>query len=218
MPEPAAPVLAVLFDYGLVLTGPPDPGAWAKMQEITGLSEESFAKAYWARRIDYDRGLFNGRNYFLDLGQSVDLTFTPTQVDQLIAADNILWTQINQPMVDWALRLQAAGTRTGILSNLGDDMMHGVLATLPWMANFHHRTFSHLLKIAKPDLAIYRHAAEGMEMPPENILFVDDKEENIAGALAYGMQGIQYQDHATFEHALLERGLGELWRSGKAQA
>ena len=47
---------AVLFDYGMVLSGPADPVAWNVMLEQTGLEDAPFKEAYWAPRHAYDRG------------------------------------------------------------------------------------------------------------------------------------------------------------------
>ncbi len=118
-------------------------------------------------------------------------------------------------MIEWAARLRAAGTRTGILSNLGDAMTAGVLRRMPWLAGFHHRTFSHTVKIAKPELEIYRHAAEGLGVVPEKILFVDDRADNCQAGQDAGMQVIQYSSHPEFIAEMERRGLGELWRTGR---
>ncbi len=206
---------AVLFDYGLVLTGPPDPAAWTRMKAITGLAEAAFDRAYWAPRHDYDRGTHTGPAYWLAVGRHAGLALNQHQIADLIAADNALWTQPNQPMIAWAVRLHAAGTRTGILSNLGDAITAGVLAAHPWLAAFDHLLWSHTLKLAKPDPAIYRHAAQGLKTSPQNILFVDDREENIAGGLASGMQAIRYTTHQSFEAEMEFRGFGRLWHEGR---
>ena len=58
------PIRAVLFDYGLVLSAPPDPAAWARMKAITGLDEARFDRAYWLPRHDYDRGTHTGPGYW----------------------------------------------------------------------------------------------------------------------------------------------------------
>ena len=211
-----APIKAVLFDYGVVLSGPPDPAAWARMREITGLPEAEFHAAYWAPRHDYDRGFHTGRDYWLTAGQHAGLDLTDAQIAGLIDADNALWTQVNQPMVDWALRLQAAGTPTGVLSNLGDAMTEGVLARQPWLAGFDYLLWSHTLKLAKPEPEIYRHAALGLGFAPANILFIDDRAGNVAGGLASKMQAILYTTQSAFEEEMQSRGLGRLWQSGRA--
>jgi len=208
-------IQAVLFDYGVVLSGPPDPSAWARMLAITGLADAEFQPAYWAPRHDYDRGFHTGTEYWLTAGRLAGVEFTETQIAELIEADNAMWTQVNQPMVDWALRLQAAGTPTGVLSNLGDDLTAGVLARQHWLGGFDYLLWSHTLKLAKPEPAIYRHAAEGFGFAAENILFIEDRADNVAGGIAAGMRVIFYTTQPAFEAEMQALGLGELWASGE---
>ncbi len=208
--QQAHPVEAVLFDYGLVLSGPPDPAAWAEMQHLLGATDPAFHDAYWRYRHDYDRGTLTGQAYWHSVAADLRRQLTPGELEALLAADVTLWTQPNQPMIDWASRLQAAGIRTGILSNIGDAIETGIVARCPWLDDFAHHTFSHRLNTAKPDPAIYTHAAEGLGVAPAAVLFLDDREENIRAAEACGMQAIQYLNHADFLHDMHRTGLGAL--------
>jgi len=205
-----ATIAAVLFDYGMVLSGPPDPAARAEMERVLEADAESFHAAYWRHRDAYDRGALSGVAYWrqvaADLGRRVDAG----QVEALIEADTALWTQPNEAMIGWAARLQAAGVKTGILSNLGDAMEAGIRARFPWLEAFAHHTFSHRLGIAKPDPAIYAHAAAGLGEPAERILFIDDRTENIAAAREAGMATVLYGGHDAFPRQMQELGLGEL--------
>ena len=207
-------VNAVLFDYGVVLTGPPDPAAWAAMLTITRLSETEFERAYWAPRHDYDRGFLTGTEYWQATGKQAGLELSDQHVAELIDADNALWTGMNQPMVDWAARLQATRTPTGVLSNLGDALTEGVLARQTWLSGFDHLVWSHSLKLAKPDPEIYRVAAQGFGYEPRHILFIDDRENNVSAGIAAGMQAILYTSQIEFELELVRLGLGHLWATG----
>jgi putative hydrolase of the HAD superfamily len=205
------PIQAVLFDYGLVLSGQPDTTAWARMRSITGLSEELLQREYWAHRHAYDRGDLLGVAYWNKAAAGAGITLTSTQLDQLIAADVEFWGQLNPPMIDWAQRLQRAGIRIGILSNMPDAMAAGLLAKhTDWLNAFDHHTWSHTLNLAKPEPAIYLHAAQGLRTAPANILFIDDKAENIEAAHAVGMQAIQYTTHAAFVDEMHARNLDSL--------
>ena len=201
---------AVLFDYGMVLSGPPDPAAWSRIRTITNLSEDVLQREYWAHRHAYDRGDLNGETYWQAAATGAGIVLTPNQLTDLIAADTDLWSQLNAPMLDWAQHLQRAGIRTGILSNIGDAMSAGLLAKHDWLKAFDHHTWSYALNLAKPEPAIYLHAAEGLHTPPSSILFIDDRAENIQAALAVGMQAIQYTDHAAFVHEMQARNLDSL--------
>ena len=205
-----AQIRAILFDYGMVLSAPPDPAAWSRILSITGLSQDVLQREYWAHRHAYDRGELSGIAYWNQAATGAGIVLTPTQITGLLAADTDLWSQLNTPMFEWARRLQRAGVPTGILSNIGDAMAEGLRAKHPWLENFNHHTWSYTLKIAKPEAAIYLHAAEGLHTPPANILFIDDKIENISAALAIGMQAIQYTTHPAFEQEMHTRGLDRL--------
>ena len=117
-------------------------------------------------------------------------------------------------MVEWAGRLQRAGVRTGILSNIGDAIGEGVVARLPWLAGFDHCAWSHALRMAKPDPAIYLKTAEALKTAPGRILFIDDREVNVAAAAEAGMQTVHYTTHAEFEREMRGRGLGWLLDAG----
>lgn len=207
-------IQAVLFDYGMVLSGPPDAAAREEMKRLLGVDEESFQAIYWKHRDAYDRGALSGVAYWEAVARELHRTLDAPKLSALIAADNALWTQPNQAMIDWAVALQRAGVKTGVLSNIGDAMEAGILARFPWIADFAHHTFSHRLGIAKPDEAIYRHAAEGLGVPVEAILFLDDREENILAARAAGMVAIQYTSHAAFLAEMHHMGLDWLLSPG----
>ena len=205
-----ARVQAVLFDYGMVLSGPPDPAAWSRMLSITGLPDDQFHRQYWVHRHAYDRGDLTAGAYWEKTASEAGILLAPDQLSALIAADTDLWSQLNLPMLEWAKRLQQARIPTGILSNIGDAMSAGLAERYAWLSGFDHLTWSHTLNLAKPEIAIYRHAAEGLRTPPENILFIDDRVENIEAALAAGMQAIRYTDHPAFEREMHLRGLDHL--------
>jgi putative hydrolase of the HAD superfamily len=203
-------VKAVLFDYGMVLSGPPDPAAWSRLRTITNLSEDLLHREYWAHRHAYDRGDLSAETYWHKAAAGAGITLTPTQLSQLIAADVDFWSTLNSPMLEWAECLQRAGIRTGILSNMPDAMEAGLRARHRWIETFDHHTWSHSLRLAKPEPAIYLHAAQGLNTAPANILFLDDRNENIEAAHAVGMQAILYTTHHAFEQEMHARGLDHL--------
>jgi putative hydrolase of the HAD superfamily len=110
-------------------------------------------------------------------------------------------------MIAWAMSLPERGLKRGLLSNIGDAMEQGVLDRCDWLHEFDHHTFSHRLLMAKPEAANYLYAAAGLQLPPEEILFIDDREENVAAARALGMRAIHYTTHTAFLEELDGLGL-----------
>jgi putative hydrolase of the HAD superfamily len=205
-----AVIRAVLFDYGLVLTGPPDPAAKERMRALLGADEHVFHAAYWRQRHEYDRGTVTGPVYWHEIGMELGRTLDEREIAELIEHDVTLWTQPNLPMIDWAGQLRRSGLRTGVLSNLGDAMEHGVRQKFAWMEEFDHHTFSHRLRVIKPEAAIYAHAIEGLGLRAEEVLFVDDREENVAAARTMGLHAVRYGDHAEFVKELREARFEDL--------
>jgi putative hydrolase of the HAD superfamily len=204
------PVDTVVFDYGMVLSGAPDPTAWARMRTLTGLDEARLHTSYWKFRHDYDRGALTGLAYWHAVAADTGIALTDPEIAALFADDVDLWTVPNPPMIEWAARLQRAGVRTGILSNIGDAIAEGIVARLPWLAGFDHCTWSHSLFIAKPEPAIFLKTAEALHTIPANILFIDDKQENVEAAAAVGMHAIQYTAQPAFAREMRARGFASL--------
>jgi len=214
--QDAAPrVDTVLFDYGQVLSNPPDPAAWVPLCSVTGLDEAPLHASYWKFRDDYDRGVLTGRTYWDAVAANTGITLNPAQVTELLAVDVDLWSSLNLPMVEWAARLQRAGVRTGILSNIGDCMAEGLIAKFPWLSGFDQCIWSYELLMAKPDPAIFLKAAEALHTAPANILFIDDREENVAAAAALGFQTVHFTSYEVFLREMRQRGFGSLLDVGQ---
>lgn len=198
-------ITAVLFDYGQVLSQGPNAAAWERFLTILDVPHERLHAAYWEPRHPYDRGDLDGAAYWTRVAQLAGRPgVTEAELDELYAADVDLWTDLNMPMLAWAQQLQDRGVRTGILSNIGDRMETGIRARFDWIGRFDHCTWSHRLNLAKPEAAIYQHAATGLGVAPAQVLFIDDRADNIAAAREVGMQAIEYShtDHAAFERRL----------------
>jgi len=208
--ESMSKISAVLFDYGMVLSNVPEALDWRALEKVLNAEETVFQAAYWKYRDAYDRGALSAQTYWETVARDLHEPIDAEILHALIDADTVVWTQPNVEMMEWAARLNRAGVKTGILSNIGDAMEIGVLGRFPALAEFSHRTFSHRLGIAKPDAEIYRHAVEGLGVPAAEILFVDDREENILAARAAGMMAVQYLGHDRFVVEMRRLGLGSL--------
>jgi putative hydrolase of the HAD superfamily len=212
------PIQAVLFDYGMVLSLPRNPAVWSELATISGMPEAVLEDRYWQFRDAYDEGALTGDQFWSNVGATVGKTYTVAQLSALNDGDVRLWGGINVDMVQWVHALHAAGVRTGILSNMGDRMADGLMQMYDWIGHFHHRVWSHSLRMRKPQQAIYAVAAKGLKVEPSRILFIDDKAENTQAAEAFGMQAIVYSDYATFVGEMTARGYGLLLQPGQSFA
>jgi len=183
---------AVVFDYGMVLTGLPDPVAYEALKRISGLSAERLDKFYWADRHAYDEGKLTGLQFWQKIVRDAELSLSDETVAELNEWDARMWTTHNPAMVAWQARLVERGLKTAILSNMGDSVHESIERTYDWIGRFDVRVWSYELKVAKPDRKIYEHVLEKLGTPAEETLFLDDKLENIEAAHALGMKGIVF--------------------------
>jgi putative hydrolase of the HAD superfamily len=53
---------------------------------------------------------------------------------------------------------------------------------------FHREFYSCQIGIAKPDIGFFKFILSELDVPPTSVLFVDDREENVASASEAGLQ------------------------------
>jgi putative hydrolase of the HAD superfamily len=183
---------AVVFDFGMVLTGQPDTQAHDDMVRMTGLSAEDFEKHYWTDRHAYDEGKLTGIAFWQKLLSDAKLELGPHAVEELNRSDARMWTTQNPVMVAWQAALVEHGIKTAILSNMGDSVLESISREFAWLGRFDVLIWSYQHLMAKPDPAIYRLTLQRLGTRPEETLFLDDKRENIDAALALGFRALQF--------------------------
>jgi len=198
---------AVVFDYGMVLSGTPNADAHAAMVRITGLPVERFEARYWADRLDYDAGTLNGTTFWQKFVRDASLQLGPEAVEELSRWDAAHWTTHNPAMVAWQKKLHEQGMLTAILSNMGDTVLASIEREFKWLHRFDVLVWSFQLGMVKPDPAIYRHLLKKLGTQPEETLFLDDKAENTDGAKALGIKAIQFSTVEKLREDLLAAGL-----------
>jgi putative hydrolase of the HAD superfamily len=63
------------------------------------------------------------------------------------------------------------------------------------------------LGMRKPEAAIYKRALDILGRPAERVLFLDDRPENVAGALGAGMTGIVFKGAESLRGELVSLGV-----------
>ncbi len=198
---------AVVFDYGMVLTGMPNEKAHAELMRITGLTPERFEPLYWADRHAYDEGKLSGIAFWQKFVKDAQLDLPPGSIEELNAQDARMWTTQNPVMVAWQQKLKAAGILTGILSNMGDSVLERMLEEFAWLKGFDVLVWSYQLGIAKPDPAIYLHLLEKLGTKAEETLFIDDRKVNVEAARALGIEAIEFSTVERLRAELIAAGL-----------
>ncbi|HSZ15828.1 MAG TPA: HAD family phosphatase [Terracidiphilus sp.] len=198
---------AVIFDYGMVLTGTPNEAAHDAMVRITGLPPDRFEALYWTDRHAYDEGKLTGMAFWQKLVRDAQLDLSQSTIEELNEWDARMWTTQNPAMVAWQVRLKQHGLKTAILSNMGDSVLARIEREFAWINGFDVLVWSYQLLMAKPDPQIYLHALAQLGTKPDETLFIDDKRVNVDAAIALGMQAIEFSTIDRLRADLLAAGL-----------
>ena len=185
-------IKTIFFDFGRVLMSPADDGLYEENDRIfnllpgrTGelinefqsrghLGEFAEMSEYWPKRT---------------------IDAVPMNFEQ---AQNF-WQKVvstrraNAELIEFIEKNLFKKFRLAVLSNFTPDLNEYLEKYK--ISHFFERVFiSAVLRMKKPDPAIYRHALKEMNALPQESLFIDDKEENIAAALNLGMRGVVFGD------------------------
>jgi putative hydrolase of the HAD superfamily len=183
---------AVIFDYGMVLTGKPNTEAHDNLVRLTGLPVNRFEDLYWADRHAYDEGKLTGITFWQKFLRDAGRYTSQPLAEELNRWDARMWTTQDPAMLAWQLQLKQHGLRTAILSNMGDSVLENMKREFDWLPRFDVLVWSYQLRIAKPDPAIYLHTLQQLGTRADETLFIDDKQINVDAARDLGMPAIQF--------------------------
>jgi putative hydrolase of the HAD superfamily len=180
---------AVIFDYGNVLSAPQGPAEVEKMTSILNVAADRFHQAYWRFRLPYDEAELDDVSYWQQVAQLLSGSLTERQIAVLVETDCRGWSYPDPVLPQWAREIRAAGIKTALLSNMPASVRDHILRC-DWLPRFDQRVFSCDVRVAKPAEEIFRHCLQGLDVDPQEVLFLDDRPENVQAAEALGLHGI----------------------------
>jgi putative hydrolase of the HAD superfamily len=201
------PTRVVYFDFGNVLFHFDQRRAARQMAAVAGITEERAWQAVFEGDLEarYESGQITSEEFH---EQFCQLTESRPDREKLLAAAGAIF-ELNVPIVPVVAQLQSAGHRTGVLSNTCEchwqHVTSGRYAMLP--GGFEQIVLSYEVRSMKPEPAIYRAAIEAAGVPPAEIFFVDDRQENVDGALAAGIDAVLFTSARQCAADLKRRGL-----------
>lgn len=120
------------------------------------------------------------------------------------------WLSMFQPIEETVTlldELRAAGYRLYVLSNIIRESYEDLRARLTFWDRFEGVVASYALRTAKPEPGIYRYLLNHYRLNPNECLFIDDMEPNVAGALAVGIPAVRFHSVEDLRRILRERGI-----------
>ena len=194
-------IRAMVFDCGGVLLRDGDLAAYDAWEKRLGLPAGELARRLW-----------NGETWKLaELGQITDAEFwqrmgkefgmvAPEQVEQF--REDLWDTWVIDERVLELVEQAKRRYRVAILSN-ATDALEDLLAHRYGVADrFEAIVTSARVGIAKPEPRIYEVLLQRLGLQASDVLFVDDRAENVAAAAQLGMHVLWFVDAAELERQL----------------
>lgn len=193
---------AIVFDMGGVLVelGP--------LTEILG-DEPMAPEDFWERWLrsptvrDFERGRCSPEEFGDRLVNELGLSFDGAEMVRRFAA----WPK---GLFDGAETLIAelpADVEVGVLSNTNALHWHGQRHHERIQALFTRTFLSYELGIVKPDAEMFAHVIDELRCRPQQIVYFDDNQINVAAAREAGIDAALARGPADCRRELVDRGL-----------
>ncbi len=195
---------AVIFDIGNVLVGW-DPEGYYDARIGPAARRRFLAEVpIHAENLRMDAGAT-----FADSVGALALRH-PEWRDEILAWQGDLLAML-QPVIWQNVALMRALRRKGVpvlaLTNWGDEHFAIASAHFAFFREFDRAFVSGRLGMIKPDPAIYALVERETGLAPGRLLFVDDKAENVATAVARGWRAHQFESWQGWARRLVAEGL-----------
>ena len=183
----------IYFDLGRVLLDFTHERGYRQIAELISAREEFVRQILLDQGLGerYEAGELTTEEFHLQFSEAAD-----TEIDQ--AALCLAWADIFEIMpqtVRLAASLRAAGYQIGILSNTCEahwEFANGRFSILAQL--FSPVITSYEVKSMKPEQKIYEIAAERAGAEPHQLLFMDDRQENVDGAREQGWSALHFEN------------------------
>ncbi len=202
---PTAPVSTVIFDVGNVLVH------WDIRKLYAPLIEDSAELEHFVTRVVTPEWHF-AHDAGARLGETIPaLVAQFPQYRTLIEAYDPRWLETVGPDVagvsDIVAKLDVRGVPLFAITNFSAELWPRFVPTAPVIGYFRDVLVSGVHGMVKPDAAICTLALERFGVAASTALFIDDRQENIDGAKAVGIQGHVFRDAETLAAELIALGL-----------
>jgi putative hydrolase of the HAD superfamily len=172
-----------LFDYADVISYPQDMTQFNYMAKLLNMDEKKFHASYWKFRRDYDLGQI-GEEYWPLVAER---KLKHHEVGKLIATDCKSWGRINPVTIEYVNKLRYEGHKLGVLSNLPIDLVNFLRREYSFLTLFDDAFFSAEIHLVKPSPDIYQYVLQKIGMKSSEVIFFDDREENLLAARDIGI-------------------------------
>jgi|JI10StandDraft_1071094.scaffolds.fasta_scaffold01893_12 epoxide hydrolase-like predicted phosphatase len=198
---------AIVFDFGGVMTGEPNREAVISfIRQSFHFSADEFEKVNQEKRLAVKHGktdeefwISYAKNKGIKLPQNWTTSFRSVMKDAI---------GINPEMYALVDQLKEQQIPVALLSNI-DERLSKLIRDFGLYEPFNPCLLSCEIGIEKPDLKAYELMLTKLNLQAKEVIFVDDRPENIESAKAIGLDAILFESEQQLRNELSRRGILE---------
>lgn len=186
-------IKALLFDFGDTVFVPDWKGMNEAMKEKTGLSifMSPALKQFYGEEVLV--GKASMRDIFEKMIVEADVAKSPQEVVAIYTTCYKKHTLIDQNMLDLIQKIQGGVAVYGF-SNTNE--IHAKVNEERGLFTIFKKVFlSYKLGVRKPDKRAFEAVLREINFQPEEVIFIDDREENVKSARELGIHALQYRSY-----------------------
>lgn len=195
---------AVVFDFGDVMASPDPKHIVEFLCSSLQISPAEFKNANEEKRAAVKQGLKEeefwigfGKHRGIFLPENWALSYQ-SELKMALHPDEEMYTLVDE--------LKKGGVRVGMLSNIWESLaekvrVHGLYAP------FDPCLLSCEIGVEKPDLKAYSLLLDALALPASEVVFIDDRVENVAAARNCGLDAILFESSEQIRKELAAREL-----------
>lgn len=193
----------IIFDVGEVLFS----YRWRDMLQDYGLSAgeaerlglNMFEHSIWTEGLD--GGLYDVETAIKEFAKvypsdSEVISWFLRNGEQMVVYRPVIWQLVHQ--------LKEKGYNIYILSNYSEELFSKHTENASFMQDIDGGVISYQVHVTKPDLIIYKELLSRYNLKPSECLFLDDRQENVDGAIKCGINAVRVTSETMLEEFLLQ--------------
>jgi len=182
---------------------------FSSVEDTHGLPRGCMARTAFHETLltDAITGIVSDAEWRRRIAVRLGAQFDPAAAAAAVAAWSVSAGEVDTGTLE-VLQAARSVVDLGLVSNattrLADDLSRlGIDGAFDFIVN------SSAVGCAKPSACFYEHALRRCGCTRDQVFFVDDRPENVAGAIAFGFHGHLFRDAKTLGQALRHAGVGD---------
>ena len=162
-----------------------------------------FFSDHAALLVDYELGLLTTNDFFKQIKEATGFSGTQAEFNSFFAD---IFTPI-QPMIDLHGELKKKKIPAFIFSNTNDLAVEHIRNRFPFFSDFNGYVLSYEHGAMKPSAKLYEIVERATGRHGDEIIYIDDRPENVEAGIARGWRGILHESPTTTRETLQKLGL-----------